>query len=1141
MPDGTKILLKYSYRETGDGGYNEYFIPYSIEDPNGNFIELIYKNGKLAGIRDCLGRIIEFTYNNGTTIVKHPDGSEYRIVWDGNAKKLLIEDPIGRWIKIAHGYSYGSTVNDHLVRELEYFTGLKILYSYSHSKAILGNRLISAHRVVERKLVDLNGRIYSWETFQRVENDKLEVSDITLLIKDSKGFVKKKIVYSYQIDSTSSTSTSQDGRSGSAPSYTAPKDALEYVKIYDPLNETVPLKTVEYRYRQYNYRVVALPTSIIEYYGEDLNYSLITRLQYDNLGHVIYRGVEYAGKLVSEEFWRYVNTYADSYPPSIFINWDKSEVGYFSNKFYQSNVVGYIKDLPAGYATYFYQDGVRVLYEKYYRYDYRGNLVEEKTRLDRGNQILWIKNYYWYDSYGNLIKSRDHLGREVFYEYGAEYGHAYLTEIYYYDRGEKVYTRFGYDFYSGLLLNVSKLVSYLPPVEVSEPVENPGWQGSIEPVHLYGPYYEFNFTPENHYAVTRELYGNATIRVYINKSEGSRLEIYKGVEGNWTLVLNATSQYINTTLILELNHEKIKIEGYVPISRQSPSPSPSPPGQPPQPKPPIKPTQELTQYSTDPEWLYVVFGIEYLNYTYRPTIEKVTKFSYDKVGRLVKVVKPDGSTTRAEYLDFELKARFYDEVGAYREEIYDPLGRIIEERRFDPYGNQLIEASKWGYDELGRTAWTYSAGVNISYVYDIEDRVVKKIRSDGKYIEYIYVDEPSKGYSHGQYGMLPYYTVIDYDGSKKTVAIGPHGTAAVYYGENYANWNYFYNEAGLLSKIVDPLGREIKFYYDNLGRKVKTVYPHGKFEEYWYDSAGNLVKYRDIGGRIFYYVYDEHYRLKEVKTLIGDANVTLKVYSYDLAGRLEKIEHNGTIIEYERDLMDRVIAKTWTIDGTAYTFNYSYDPRGLVKEIVYPDGFTVTYSYDYLGRETEVYIPGIGSFLLNYHQSRGYLTTIHYPNGVTLEYGYDLLNRPNSLAVKKSSEYLLTVALGYTTGGEITRVDVYQKPYGAWSEVYQYDPYHRLIAASGPYGSIVYEYDEVNRIVRVWENGAETAYLYSGWDQPVKIGAAALAYDQADRIISINVNGLETSYRYDYSGRLVEVKGRASFWYDGEDNRIKIL
>jgi len=69
-----------------------------------------------------------------------------------------------------------------------------------------------------------------------------------------------------------------------------------------------------------------------------------------------------------------------------------------------------------------------------------------------------------------------------------------------------------------------------------------------------------------------------------------------------------------------------------------------------------------------------------------------------------------------------------------------------------------------------------------------------------------------------------------------------------------------------------------------------------KTEAYRYDSAGNLIEASDRKGRVTSLSYDEQNRL----TRIDYADGTRQGRSYDLLGRLVRIEEGGFLEEYER-------------------------------------------------------------------------------------------------------------------------------------------------------------------------------------------------------------------------------------------------
>ena len=108
-------------------------------------------------------------------------------------------------------------------------------------------------------------------------------------------------------------------------------------------------------------------------------------------------------------------------------------------------------------------------------------------------------------------------------------------------------------------------------------------------------------------------------------------------------------------------------------------------------------------------------------------------------------------------------------------------------------------------------------------------------------------------------------------------------------------------------------------------------------------------------------------------------------------------DSSGTT-SFSYDLLGRTASETKTVNGTPYTFNRSYDALSRLKTLTYPDGETVTYTYNGLGDVETVTgeIPGAApiSYVTNVdYNASGQITRLQYGNGVATDYTYN----PNTL------------------------------------------------------------------------------------------------------------------------------------------------
>jgi YD repeat-containing protein len=201
------------------------------------------------------------------------------------------------------------------------------------------------------------------------------------------------------------------------------------------------------------------------------------------------------------------------------------------------------------------------------------------------------------------------------------------------------------------------------------------------------------------------------------------------------------------------------------------------------------------------------------------------------------------------------------------------------------------------------------------------------------------------------------------------------------------------------------------------------------------------------------------------------------------------------------------------------------------------------------------------------YMTRGWLKDVAYPSGKQLSYSYDiegrLLSQDLNGEERIMSEYdtfgrlsVLTGDLGsekylYDNQNRITKTD-YSEGY---SVGYTYDLFGNVSSISYPDGSqVTYQFDDLDRMVSMTTALGKTEYSYNGNGRLLKEtrpggGSVTRTYDEAGRMLSMkNESGpsLISSYEYSYdslsriiSERITDEGGLTSrtYAYQGDELR----
>jgi len=534
--------------------------------------------------------------------------------------------------------------------------------------------------------------------------------------------------------------------------------------------------------------------------------------------------------------------------------------------------------------------------------------------------------------------------------------------------------------------------------------------------------------------------------------------------------------------------------------------------------------------------------------------------------------------------------------------------------RLDTETDALGRETKYHYDELGRVRKIedLSTGDFVENTYDLAGRLLESVNSAGEVTEYTYPSETLATVASPRATLGNYYTQTEVEGltTTTTQAVGTGlerelktirnaaglptefinaddskqiigyrnsdvlGDAAqfpTFIKDESGRTRYFdYLDDGRLKSSTNLAGVETTFQYDGDLRLETVTLPNGATVTYGYDDQDRLESITRPGlgtytvtqfnedsqpevmqlpsGESVTIVYDDSGRVDSrtstggtasesasftyndgdaIETIIDNTGTTSYTY-YDEtsnrqetapgpshAGKLERIDYpNGTSVAYTYDTLGRVETLTTQASNTATanTTTYDYDENGNLKT-VQAFGDTTDYTYDELDR----------------------LATRTLPNGVVTTWTFDVRDRLESIVHEDSSGTVIssftydhpTDAIGEPH--KITRKDgsyidlIYDDALRLKSETY-------YSSGGSQIRSIEYTYDDAgNRTSRKVDTAVETYNIdsESGYElnSITNANPATFTYDpsQGGRLTSVNRASLDASLAYNSNGQLVSV------------------
>jgi|GEM_PF-273034 len=442
------------------------------------------------------------------------------------------------------------------------------------------------------------------------------------------------------------------------------------------------------------------------------------------------------------------------------------------------------------------------------------------------------------------------------------------------------------------------------------------------------------------------------------------------------------------------------------------------------------------------------------------------QYNYNSAGQLSTIVYPYGVTVTYTYNGSGQLSTISNGMGrtltlnytgSKLTSVTDGTGRSIS-YSFDGSSNltqmldQNSKAYTFSYDQPGRLTQIFKpqnpTTAIVTNVYDSLSRVKTQSDARGKSATYYFA------------------------GSRTQMAdsISPVPNITVWY----------FNNAGNVTRFIDPLSAETKYTYDGLNRLVNRTMPEGNQVRYSYDANSNVL-----------------------------STVWLPKPSSSLPNKVNTYTYDATW------------AKVHTMtDALNQTTTCSYDIQGNLASVVLPSvgGLNPTTSY-------------------TSYNSRGQLLTANDPTGLVTQFTYDTVGNTEKLLsiVVDPANKAITTTFGYDSVGNVTSVT---NPNGNQTTM-QYDSLRRLTQATAPAPFsylTTYTYDDNSNVLTVQrQTGSTPAWqtftnTYSVTDKVLTAtdpsnSATVFTYDDRDRLAtSTDALGHQYQFAYDALDRLYQVK-----------------
>ncbi|MDD2235813.1 MAG: DUF6531 domain-containing protein, partial [Kiritimatiellae bacterium] len=305
------------------------------------------------------------------------------------------------------------------------------------------------------------------------------------------------------------------------------------------------------------------------------------------------------------------------------------------------------------------------------------------------------------------------------------------------------------------------------------------------------------------------------------------------------------------------------------------------------------------------------------------------------------------------------------------------------------------------------------------------------------------------------------------------------------------------NPSGVITQLVDAVGRKTRFQLSGSGYCTSIIMPNGKTASFAYDSSGNLIQSTDLAGNVTDYEYQSPGVMTSMST--EGREWTFSWTTADGYLRVDQVRNpNGDTANYSGG--GGIDATSTAEDFTGKTFEFTSDELRK-KGSTRPYSPTVN-GYNYFGFPTNVASPYFGNRICEY-DTNGLITS--YQNASQKKYDFEFT--ADGLLSTLIDPLSGVWRLNYDSAGNVLSVTSAANR----SAHMIYDGYGRMLSyTDGNTNSTTFTYDAFGNVkTRTTPSGSLTTYFYDAYG----INLTAIT----------DPNGHTTSYEYDDNRRLTRI------------------
>jgi RHS repeat-associated protein len=275
---------------------------------------------------------------------------------------------------------------------------------------------------------------------------------------------------------------------------------------------------------------------------------------------------------------------------------------------------------------------------------------------------------------------------------------------------------------------------------------------------------------------------------------------------------------------------------------------------------------------------------------------------------------------------------------------------------------------------------------------------------------------------------------------------------------------YLYDEDDNVRVVLLPRGAQYQYGFDKLGRLTETTDPYGNVRQFGYDASGDLTELTMI----------------EVENGVMRATTCHNIY--DARGRLKRSEYLGTVSQFKYDDRDLPIEQ---IAPSGVTSRIQFDAFGqVIEKLIDPAGLALRSQFEYdLNGRLHLYVDPTNQSTKFERDVLGRAVAVKPPDGTTWEYLTDTNAHTIEQRMPSGNRVVLEYVENENRPVKITSVAAPGQEAIAQHEL-AYDGMGRLVSASIGSDSVLRRYDSLGRLIEENARGKTVSMEYddtAGW------------------------------------------------------------